>query len=198
MIIGIILLILVWIYILLVFKKNTLSAFFFIVGSLGSFTILFGLFYKTFVDVLSVFILSILDKISIICPIYEVFIKYNIIFINYEDTAISLFMDYECSGLIEILALISIVSFYPLFKFRTKIFNIIIGFFWICLANVIRLFTIAVILYNFGNDYYYVAHSIVGRLIFYLFTMILYFYMFSYQQIKTQNIGKFNYNTKEN
>lgn len=44
---------------------------------------------------------------------------------------------------------------------------------------------------------YFVAHTIVGRIIFYGFTIVLYFYVFTKGQIRRQKIGKFNYDISQ-
>lgn len=196
MIISLIIVAIFWGYFLYVFKKNQLSAFFFMLGSLGVFLIGLFLFFKPLVKFLSFFILTIMDKLSNLFNFYECFVKNNIIFINHNNAAISLYLDYECSGLIEILALTSLILFYPLFSYKRKILNIFLGFILTCLSNIIRLITICFIVYKFGNQYYYIAHSFIGRIIFYILTMIIYFYMFSFFQIKKQKVGKFKYNSK--
>lgn len=195
MIVSLILGFMFWIYLLFVFKKNQLSAFYFMLGSLGVFLIGLFLFFEPLVKFLSFFILTVMDKISYILNFYECYIDYNIIFINYKETAISLYLDYECSGLIEILALTSLILFYPIFSIRKKIGNIILGFFLTCFANIVRLLSICFIVYKFGNQYYYIAHSFIGRIIFYIITMVIYFYMFSLFQIRKQKVGKFKYNS---
>lgn len=195
MIVSLILGFMFWIYLLFVFKKNQLSAFYFMLGSLGVFLIGLFLFFEPLVKFLSFFILTVMDKISYILNFYECYIDYNIIFINYKETAISLYLDYECSGLIEILALTSLILFYPIFSIRKKIVNIILGFFLTCFANIVRLLSICFIVYKFGNQYYYIAHSFIGRIIFYIITMVIYFYMFSLFQIRKQKVGKFKYNS---
>ena len=56
-------------------------------------------------------------------------------------------------------------------------------------ANIIRLFVIGTTIYYFGNDAYYIAHTIVGRIIFYALSVILYYYIFTKSQIVKQKIG---------
>ena len=183
-----------WIYLLTILKKNKLSAFYFMLGSIGFFSIGFFFFFKPLVKFLSWFILFLMDKISFIFNFYECFIDYRIIFINYKDTAVSLYMNYECCGFIEVLVLCSLVLFYPLFSLKKKILNIIGGFFFTCFANILRLLLICFTVYKFGNEFYYFSHAILGRIIFYILTMVMYYYMFSFAQIKEQKVGKFRYN----
>jgi exosortase/archaeosortase len=52
---------------------------------------------------------------------------------------------------------------------------------------------ICVVIYKFGSGSYYFAHTILGRIIFYTFTVILYYYVFTRQQIIKQKVGGFQY-----
>lgn len=197
MYISILIGILVYIYVLNKLKKNNMSAFYFMVGSVGFLCITMLLTYEYLAVIISKLILTIMGWLSGLISIYDVYIDYNIIFINNAKASISLYMDYECCGLIEILALSSIILFHPLFDIKKKIVRLIIGFVWTCFANIMRLLSICLIIYNYGNDSYYIAHSVVGRIVFYAFTIALYYYMFSFGQIKRQRLGRFNYTKEE-
>ncbi len=70
------------------------------------------------------------------------------------------------------------------------------GVLWIMAANIIRLFSICLIINWFGNESYYVAHTIVGRLLFYALSIILYFYVFTRAQIRKQRVGEFGYDSE--
>ena len=193
MVFSTIVLIIIWFYILHILSKNKLTAFYYMLGSFGFFIIGLTFFFKPLTKVLSFITLVTLDLISKVFNCFEVFIDYNIIFINYKDIAISLYMNYECSGLIEILVLFSAIIFYPLFTNKQKIFNLIMGSIWTCMSNIIRLLFIIFYICTNGNSSYYFAHSYLGRIIFYLLTIIMYFYMFSLTQISKQKIGRFKY-----
>ena len=197
MFIAVIIGIIIYVYLLYILKKNNMSAFYFMLGSVGFLGFSMLLFYEYLAVVISKLILFLMGLIANVITIYDVYIDYNIIFINNAKSCISLYMDYECCGMIEILALTSIILFHPLFDWKKRIVRLVVGFVWTCLANIMRLLSICVIIYNYGNDSYYIAHSIVGRIVFYVMTIILYYYMFSFGQIKTQRLGKFNYTKQE-
>ena len=72
----------------------------------------------------------------------------------------------------------------------------LVGTVWIIAANIIRLFSICLIINQFGNESYYTAHTIVGRLIFYALSIILYFYVFTRAQIRRQRVGEFGYDSE--
>lgn len=187
----------VWLYLLMVFKKRKMSAFFFMLGTAGTFLITFTLFKSLFAKGLTIILSNALEWISHICPWYTMYKDYNIIFIDHNNAAISLFIDYECSGVIEILVITSIIIFFPLFSKKEKVIYSIIGFFYTMCANIIRLLIITGIIYKYGNNVYYLAHSVIGRIVFYVLTLFLYFYMLSFKQIKAQKVGRFNFTNVE-
>ena len=110
----------IWIYLLSVLKRKKLSAFFFMLGTTGTFLITFSVFKSLLAKIFTKILCFILEYISHILPWYTMYRDYNIIFIDHNDAAISLFIDYECSGVIEILVITSIIAFFPLFNAREK------------------------------------------------------------------------------
>ena len=71
----------------------------------------------------------------------------------------------------------------------------ILGTFYIILANALRIIAICVIIYVFGMPSYYVAHTFVGRILFYGLSVLLYFFVFTKTQIIRQKVGDFTYGT---
>lgn len=112
------------------------------------------------------------------------------------DGPISLYVDFECGGVIEILVFISLVWFFAVYSVKEKFALSAVGVLWIMAANIIRLFSICLIINWFGNESYYVAHTIVGRLLFYALSIILYFYVFTRAQIRKQRVGEFGYDSE--
>jgi len=69
----------------------------------------------------------------------------------------------------------------------------VIGCVCIFFFNVIRIVIICAIIFQFGSGSYYVAHTIIGRLVFYTLSILLYYYVFTKQQIVKQKVGGFSY-----
>lgn len=105
-------------------------------------------------------------------------------------------MDFECGGVIEILVFISLVAFFAVYRTWEKLLISFAGILWIIAANIIRLFSICLMINQFGNESYYMAHTIVGRLLFYALSIILYFYVFTRAQIRRQRVGEFGYDSE--
>ena len=88
----------------------------------------------------------------------------------------------------------SLLIFFQAYNWKEKIVIGFLGVVGVLFANVLRLTIICVMIHIGGNDIYYLAHTIVGRMVFYLFAITLYFYVFTRRQIRQQRIGEFSYN----
>lgn len=124
---------------------------------------------------------------------YDAYYKYSILFIPKETATVSLTIDYECSGVIEIMAFSCMLWFFPLYNTIEKLILNSVGIIVIFCANILRLFVICMLIYFFGNEIFYFAHTIFGRIIFYLLSIALYFYVFTRPQIIRQKVGNFAY-----
>ena len=184
---------LMWLYILWVFKRGNLDFFKFVVGSVGFFVFMMIWVQPVATESLSKAITSVSGIIGDITGIFKSYPEYNMVFISRPEGAISLYIDYECSGIIEIMAFTAMLWFFPVYNLGEKVIVNLLGVIWIFVANVLRILSICLTVYFFGNDAYYLAHTIIGRIIFYALSVILYFHVFTRSQIIRQKVGNFNY-----
>lgn len=185
-----------WIYILTIFKRKRFDFFFYVVGSVGAFFYSFFILQPVLTVPLARFVCLLAGKLGEMTGLYSYYPQYAILFIENIDGPISLYIDYECAGLIEILVYTVLVLFYPVYKWQEKVWIVPAGICWIMLANIFRLFVICGMIHIGGNEIYYVAHTIVGRIIFYALSVCLYFYVFTRSQIRKQRLGGFAYDSK--
>lgn len=186
----------VWIYILTVFKRRKLEFFYFLVGSIGTFLFSFFLLRNFLTKILTTLTCFLTGLLGNALGIFKAYTSHSILFVENADGPISLYVDFECGGVIEILVFISLVWFFAVYSKKEKLILSLVGILWIIVANIIRLFSICLIINWFGNESYYVAHTIVGRLIFYALSIILYFYAFTRAQIRKQRVGEFGYDNE--
>lgn len=183
----------IWLYLLSVFRRNKLNFWLFIFGSVGCFVFMLIFIEPLFTGPLTKGVAVVAGFFGKITGIYQSYFKYGVLFINSRDYSISLYIDYECSGIIEIMAFTSMLCFYSVYSFYEKLIINIFGFIWIFIANVLRIFTICALIYYYGNNIYYFAHTIFGRLIFYALSIALYYLVFTRSQVLRQKIGSFRY-----
>ncbi|NLW91914.1 MAG: exosortase family protein XrtG [Syntrophomonadaceae bacterium] len=88
-------------------------------------------------------------------------------------------IDIECSGLLESCVLLGLLLFFPIGNRRTKIFQAVAGLAALYSANLVRLYTIVAIINIWGRNAMYIAHTLIGRLVFFILAVIIYWYLFT-------------------
>lgn len=182
-----------WAYAVFVLWRAKLTFFKFLVGSVGMFVLLMVLVQPVLTVPLAKGVAAVTGLIGELTGAFYSYYQYSLVFIRHGADSISLYIDYECSGIIEIFAFSSLLWFFPLYSAIEKLVINIIGIIWIFASNIIRMTSICILVYFFGNDVFFFAHAIFGRIIFYALSIILFFYVFTRAQILKQKVGKFRY-----
>ncbi len=129
---------------------------------------------------------------------YDISLQYSLIQITSGADTINLFLTYECSAVIELGAFISLAVFYPFFQSaKERRHWLIIGVPYIFITNIIRLIITATIIHYLGINSLVWAHVIIGRIIFYVLTIILYYVAFTRVQVLNISVGKFTFKSGE-
>lgn len=190
-----ILCVILWLYALSVFKRGKLDFFRYIVGSVGLFIFMMVFLEPVIVTPLVSLVTSATGIVGDVTGLFESYHDYSILFVTCEATgeSLSLYIDYECSGVIEMMAFVALLAFFEVYDIWQRFVVGVLGCIAIFFSNVIRITTICIIIMIWGNDAYYIAHTIVGRIVFYILAVLLYYYVFTHAQIIRQKIGGFNY-----
>lgn len=182
-----------WVYLLTVLKRGKLDFWYFIAGSVGLFIFSVIFIEPVAVEPLQKAVAAAAGIPGRLTGIYESYFQKGIIFISTGGTSLSLYIDFECSGIIETLAFFALLWFFPVYRLYEKVVVSIAGGLLIFASNVLRIFVICLVVYFFGGDMYFLAHTIIGRLVFYACTIALYFYVFTKSQIIRQIVGGLRY-----
>ena len=184
-----------WIYALSVFRRGKLDFFRYIVGSVGLFVFMMIFLEPLLVGPLVSLVTSASGIVGDVTGLFESYHDYSILFVTCEATgeSLSLYIDYECSGVIEMMAFVALLAFFQVYDVWQRFIVGVLGCIGIFFSNVIRITVICGIIRVWGNDVYYIAHTIVGRIVFYILAVLLYYYVFTHAQIICQKIGGFNY-----
>lgn len=185
-----------WLYVLSVLKRIGWSAAYVALGVVGTFFIIISLANNNVISFLMRLNTSGAGVVGMLTGFYTVAPTLGIIHIVSGQSAINLFITYECSALIELAAYIALVLFFPFFKNLQQRLKLLgFGVIYLLLANMLRVTVIALIIHFLGLPSLIWAHVIVGRLIFYVLTIILYFYVFTRSQVLHIKIGRFDFKT---
>ena len=183
----------VWLYVLSVTHRAKLHAWEFIIGSLGLFTILMMTVQPVLTMPLARCVSALAGVVGSITGAFTAYFKYGIIFVHTGKSSITLLIDFECSGIIEIMAFISLLAFFNVYNISEKIIVGIGGFCYIMVCNALRIVLICLSVHFFGMGAYYVVHTFIGRIFFYVLSVLLYFYVFTKPQIIKMKVGNFAY-----
>lgn len=183
----------IWLFILHILNKSKLNFWHFLVGSTGAFILMLVFLQPVLMQPLARIVALLASLPGKIGDMYSAHYKYGVIFVESSAGAISLKIDFECSGIIEIIAYLSLLIFYRVYTVYERIYVGILGVIAMVLANALRITVICLIIHFGGIDTYYVAHTFVGRLVFYGLSVMIYFYVFTKPQIIKQKVGSFRY-----
>lgn len=182
-----------WLYILHALRRAGLKFWRFLVGSIGLFIILMLAVRPWAMQPLAQAVAAIAGLPGRLTGTFEAYFKYAVIFVDSAAGAITLKIDFECSGIVEIMAFVSLLAFFEVYSRSERLIVGMFGSIAIMLANALRIIVIAEMIHFGGPNLYYVAHSLVGRLVFYVFTVALYFYVFTKPQVVRMKVGRFTY-----
>ena len=191
-VIGVVLIV-IWLYLLWTLNRSKLQFWHFLVGSMGLFIILMVFVRPVMTEPLAKAIVAMAGLFGESTDTFTPYFRYGILFVNASQGAITLQIDFECSGIIEIMAFLSLLAFFRVYRIRERVVVGILGTLYITVANALRIIVISEMIYYFGLDVYYIAHTIIGRFVFYALSILLYFYVFTKPQIVRMRLGKFTY-----
>lgn len=184
---------LIWWYLLRVTDRAKLDFWHFVLGSAGSFILMIALIQPVLTKPLARLVAAIAGLFGSLTGTFAAFFRYGVLFIQSPKGAMTLQIDFECSGIIEILAFLALLLFFRVYTKNQRALVGLLGTVGIVLANVLRIIVICEMIYFMGPNAYYVAHSLVGRFIFYGLSVLLYFYVFTKPQIVSMKVGIFKY-----
>jgi exosortase family protein XrtG len=90
----------------------------------------------------------------------------------------------ESSGLLEMSALVSLISFYPGWTWQRRTMSVLGGLAATWLANILRMLLIVVMLHGLGKQALVLAHTYLGKLLFFLLTVGIYWYLVTLPTIR--------------
>ena len=99
------LIVVVWLYVLRVTRKSELPAWRFIWGSCGLFVLMMVFVRPYCMQPLAQFVAVIAGGFGKLTGMFSAYFKYGVIFVDSKAGAISLLIDFECSGILEIMHL---------------------------------------------------------------------------------------------
>lgn len=190
---AVILAVAVWMYLLHVLNRARLPFWHFLVGSTGLFIALMFLLQPILTMPMARLVSALAGIVGTLTGSFAAYFKYGILFIEVAEGSLTLQVDFECSGIIEIFAYLSLLAFFPVYKRHEKFVVGVVGTAYIVVCNAVRVTLICLAAHIWGAGVYYVMHTFVGRIFFYAMSILLYFYVFTKPQVVQIKVGSFTY-----
>ena len=192
-----IVLVVIWLLNLRIFYKVKNQAAFITIG-MGGLFILMMIFLRPIATMpLARIVAALAGLFGRVTGFFSAFFKYGIIFVETAGGSMTLQIDFECSGIIEIMVYIAILAFFKVYTISERAILSAVGVIYIILANALRIIIIATMIHFGGEQMYYIAHTYVGRIFFYAATVVLYFYVFTKSQVVRMKVGSFSYDKEK-
>ena len=192
-----IVLVIIWLLNLRIFYKVKNQAAFITIG-MGGLFILMMIFLRPIATMpLARIVAALAGLFGRVTGFFSAFFKYGIIFVETTGGSMTLQIDFECSGIIEIMVYIAILAFFKVYTISERAILSAVGVIYIILANALRIIIIATMIHFGGEQMYYIAHTYVGRIFFYAATVVLYFYVFTKSQVVRMKVGSFSYDKEK-
>ena len=192
-----IVLVIIWLLNLRIFYKVKNQAAFITIG-MGGLFILMMIFLRPIATMpLARIVAALAGLFGCVTGFFSAFFKYGIIFVETQGGSMTLQIDFECSGIIEIMVYIAILAFFKVYTISERAILSAVGVIYIILANALRIIIIATMIHFGGEQMYYIAHTYVGRIFFYAATVVLYFYVFTKSQVVRMKVGSFSYDKEK-
>lgn len=188
-----ILIVAVWLYLLNVLSRAKLEFWRYLCGSMGLFILMMVFVRPLLTMPLARCVAALAGIIGNLTNTFTAYFKYGIIFIITEAGSMTLQIDFECSGIIEIMAFLALLVFFRVYTVYERIVVGVLGTAYIMICNALRITLICEAVHFFGTSAYFVAHTFIGRIFFYAMTVILYFYVFTRSHIIQMKVGNFTY-----
>ncbi len=107
-----------------------------------------------------------------------------LVLIDVDNSWTTLDIDIENSGLLEMCIFAGLLLFYPAYGRRQKFLYVTTGITAVYLINILRLVTVIVLIHWGGRNMMFLAHTIFGRLVFFVLVVGLYWNVFTRPSLK--------------
>ena len=181
--------IIIWIFFIKMFHDLKMTAFKFYFGSIGLFFILLFFFRSYLEHGFKILLYYSLLFLSNITHLFYLNTLSNVV-INVNNLTFSINFSLQASTFISMTVFTSLICFFPLLYFKKRIYLFFLGNILIFLINILKSFTVILLIKLFSAYSLVMDFDVIGKLIFFALIIILYYFIFTKAQIKNQKVGE--------
>lgn len=179
----------IWIFFIKMFHDLKMTAFKFYFGSIGLFFILLFFFRSYLEHGFKILLYYSLLFLSNITHLFYLNTLSNVV-INVNNLTFSINFSLQASTFISMTVFTSLICFFPLLYFKKRIYLFFLGNILIFLINILKSFTVILLIKLFSAYSLVMDFDVIGKLIFFALIIILYYFIFTKAQIKNQKVGE--------
>ncbi|MEW6065535.1 MAG: hypothetical protein AB1538_10275 [Bacillota bacterium] len=178
-----------WIAVTVFFYRHRIWLFYYIWGAVGFTFLLVSFLRGSFVEYqlehqAAVILHHLLNYVDIRTDVFDRAVGTLLIMTEVDNSWTVLNVDIENSGLLEMCILLGLIIFYPPYKPTRKAIFSLVAVVCVYAINLLRLFIVVFSIHWFGRDIASIAHSILGRLVFFILIVALYWEILTKPSLK--------------
>lgn len=178
-----------WLAVVIMLRLNRNWVFYYIWSAVG-FTFLMILFMRGSLleyfleQQVGLILHHLLNYVDIKTFVYDKAPGTLLVLIEVENSWTTLEIDIESSGLLEVSIYLGLLFFYPPYSIKRKAAYAVLGLVCIYSINIVRLMGIIMAIDWGGRNMIFIAHTVLGRLIFFFLIIALYWNVFTKPSLK--------------
>lgn len=180
---------LIWLLVVALLRRHRIWLFYYIWGSVG-FTLIIvlllrGSFVEQWMEYHTGLVLHhLLGFLDIRTYVFERAYGVLLVLIEVDNSWTTVDIDIESSSLLEMCIFLGLLLFYPAYPLTRRVLFSMAGIALIYGINILRLLVIISVIHWGGRSMIFVAHTLLGRIIFFLFIIALYWHFFTKPSLK--------------
>lgn len=174
----------VWALAVLFFRLNRIWLLYYIVGSVGLAFLLIYIGRNTFIEpslqtAVAYGVHAMAPVVGVPTQTFDAAPGALLVLVTQSSGWTMLQVTVESSGLLESGVVTGMLMFYPAWSMRRRLAYTLLALALTYVANIIRLLVIIAALHYFGKDSLLVSHTIIGRAVFFMGVVLIYWYLLS-------------------
>lgn len=181
---------LLWLAVTIFFYRERIWVFYYIWGAVGLCCLLVLLFRGSLMEYelehqTSVLLHYILSHFNIVTYVFDKAPGTLLVLIKLDHNWTTIDIDIENSGFLEMCIFLGLAAFYPVFNRIRRIFTTIGGVIIVYGINLIRLLVVVFIIHAWGRNISFIAHTVIGRLVFFILVIAVYWQLLTKPSLNT-------------
>jgi len=173
-----------WLVVTLFFRRHRIWIFYYVWGAVGFTFIVILLLRGSFLEHLlehqaGIILHYLLSYFDIKTSVFDNVPSTLLLLTDVDSSWTTIEIDIENSGLLEMCILLGLLLFYPAYNPLKKLLYSMTAISFVYLINLLRLLIVITTIHWCGRNMIFIAHTLLGRLVFFILIIALYWHLFT-------------------